>query len=838
MTNGSNRSHSLKQWQLVSGWLLAVCAIPVAFYILGTGNRFVLPQNAFLQLHSLLEIASAFIALLIFVICYRAIAVRRTGAVIFVGIIYLGVGLLDILHLLSYEGMPGLVTENNPNKAITFWLPARILAAVGLLIYVSLPDTTVPSKQQKRSAVAIILLMVLVVALTAFAYPQLLPPFYIEGYGLTNIKIVLECTVIAVYVLTLAVIIKRAQYLYDESIDAITISVVLAIISELLFTSYYGVTDLSNGLGHVYKIFSYAYLFQATAIHAFDRPLQLLLEDESREKAIIDSAATGVVLVDQGGIIIRVNPAFEILTGYESDELMGQSINLLLPEHQHHRHDNNVGKFFEQPSTNPMNAITDLVLVRKDGGELPVDISLGIWSEKDETRAVAFITDNSEKQAYERKLRHQATHDELTGLPNRWLFTDRLDFILEQAARNQSMIAVMILDLDNFKLINDTYGHTAGDNYLKQVASLFSGVLRAEDTIARLGGDEFAVCLSNIENPSAAATVANKLISSIRESIGGIGQGIISSVSIGISLHPDDADTSSELLRLADLAMYQAKNAGRGDFAFYSIKLDETVHENAAILPRLKKAIVNDEFELHYQPQIRIRDDEVVCFEALLRWHDSEFGDIPPSRFIPLAEASGLILQIDNWVLNAACKQIREWMDMGLNTRVAINFSAHQFRKTDIVEHINKAINYYQIDPSLLEIEIAEAAVMHDPEMAATQLTQLSEIGVSLTLDNFGTGYLSLSNLSRMPFSRLKIDGRYIRSIHTNSHDAVIVQSIIALGHALKIELVAEHAENAEQLQALQSYQCESCQGWYYARAMPAAECLDIARARRITRIT
>lgn len=825
-----NLRKQLKLWHIVTGWLLVLLAVLLLILLHYTAKPAVIPGSIFLPYHTISELFAVIIAALIFVTGYRAIGARRSGAVILLGIFFLGVSLLDLLHLLTYKGMPPVITENTEHKTILFWLAARFLAATALLLYVSLPAEIAISDSKKKTALVLLLALVAVVGYIGLINPETIPAFFIEGAGLTTLKIVSEYAVVLLCFTTLFILIRRWQTLYDESHNALILTIVLFILSELFFTAYAEVTDAANALGHVYKVLAYIYLFQATVLQAFNRPLIKLREDEQREKAIIDSTHMGVLLVDEHGTILRTNPAMEKLTGHHQEEMVGSNIAMLLPENLHARHAAHINTFFNKPTHRPMNTVADLALLKKDGTRLPVDISLGYWYEAGQPRAVAFVTDITEELEFEEKLRYQATHDELTGLANRWLYLDRLKIALEHAKRNNHALAVLLVDLDNFKVINDSYGHATGDLFLRNVATRFVDVLRSEDTIARLGGDEFAVFLPSCNKPEEAATVANKLIASLNEPVANIAQAFSTSASIGVSLYPQDTDSAEELLRLADMAMYQAKSGGRGSYAFYASYLDVQVHENAIILPRLKEALDDDRLELFYQPEISIADNSIIGTEALLRWHEPDLGFIPPSRFIPLAEASGLILHIDQWTLNHACQQIRTWMDAGVRTRVAINFSAHQFRHTNLVNIIKTAIDEFEIDPSLLELEITETAAMHDPLKAAEQLGEIVKLGICITLDDFGTGYSSLAYLKRLPFNKIKIDGRFIRDLASDGNDSAIVHAIIALAKSLGLGIVAECVENRAELEILRQYGCDSYQGFYYSPAINVVELQNLFR--------
>jgi diguanylate cyclase (GGDEF)-like protein len=453
---------------------------------------------------------------------------------------------------------------------------------------------------------------------------------------------------------------------------------------------------------------------------------------------------------------------------------------------------------------------------------LPVDIALGHWEDEGTPYAIAYIRDLSERKKFEDSLKHQATHDELTGLPNRWLFRLQLDQAQARAARADSHVAVLFIDLDYFKTINDSFGHSTGDALLVQAGARMRSVLREPDTLARMGGDEFAVLLADLATPEEAIGVANKLLASLKMSYFLNGQDVYSGASVGLAFYPDDAQTSETLLRYADMAMYQAKANGRGAYAFYSRELDQLAHDNMQLHTHLKEAIAQNGLQLHYQPQVDVETGAIVGAEALLRWSDPVLGQVSPARFIPVAEATGLILPLSEWVLETACQQIATWMQAGVPLRVAVNFSAQQFRQRDLPNQVRQALERTGALAQWLVIEITESMAMVQPEQAREQLEALVAMGCHIALDDFGTGYSSLAYLKSLPIHKLKIDKSFMDGIPHDSSDAAISRAIIALAKSLGMTLIAEGVETDAQLAFLRQYACEAYQGWLFAKAMEA----------------
>lgn len=428
-----------------------------------------------------------------------------------------------------------------------------------------------------------------------------------------------------------------------------------------------------------------------------------------------------------------------------------------------------------------------------------------------------------------------AHYDSLTGLPNRALLFDRLTHAINQSRRYNHELAVLFIDLDRFKFINDTMGHEAGDMVLKTVASRIRECLRESDTVARLGGDEFIALVTNLEHAVSTATVAKKIVESVSQPIMIGSNGATVTPSIGIALFPDDAEDADELMRLADAAMYQAKQSDGRGYQFYRPDMNGAALRRIGLGVALQRAIQQREFELHYQPQIDLNDGEVVGLEALVRWRHPERGMIPPDQFIPLAEELGVMAALGDLILEMACTQIAAWQRQHLPVlRVAVNLSALQFKQPELLDRVNNWITKTGLDSSLLEVELTETSIMQDPEAAAATLARLSAAGVRVSIDDFGTGYSSLAYLKRFPLDALKIDRSFVRDVTTDASDGAIVRTIIALARHLGLQVVAEGVETVEQLNFLRANSCRFAQGFYFSPAVPADEVFEVvARLER-----
>jgi len=434
----------------------------------------------------------------------------------------------------------------------------------------------------------------------------------------------------------------------------------------------------------------------------------------------------------------------------------------------------------------------------------------------------------------EEELARMAHFDSLTGLPNRALLMSRLKRAMSRADRGQTLLAVMFLDLDQFKEINDSLGHAVGDGVLKEIALRLESNLRATDTVARLGGDEFTVLLEDIHSVEEISRIADKLLRAIAEKADVAGQELHLSTSIGVTVYPLGHHDADALLRNADLAMYHAKQEGRNNVQFFSREMSERTEKRVDLLGRLRGALGRGEMQLHYQPQVDVRSGGIIGFEALLRWNDAEHGQVPPMQFIPLAEDTGLIVEIGEWVLREACRQAKAWLDAGLGPlSMAVNLSPRQFRQKNLVSMVASILAETGLPPELLELEITESTVMHRTEEAAAGLRALHELGVQISLDDFGTGYSSLAYLHRFPVHTLKVDQSFVHDIKSNHDDAAIVSTVISLARQLNLKALAEGVETEAQLAFLRVRGCDSFQGYLFCRPQPAAKAETLLRDHR-----
>jgi diguanylate cyclase (GGDEF)-like protein len=441
------------------------------------------------------------------------------------------------------------------------------------------------------------------------------------------------------------------------------------------------------------------------------------------------------------------------------------------------------------------------------------------------------FSDITERKNSEERIHYLAHHDTLTALPNRFSLETRLEQACLEARRRNGKLAVLFIDLDRFKVINDTLGHQIGDRLLIEVAKRLTTAVRESDTVARLGGDEFVIVLPDVNTPNDAAGVAAKIIEALAKPVIVGEQQLHTSPSIGISIYPIDGADADTIMRNADTAMYHAKALGRNNFQFYSAEMNRAASERLDIESRLRHALSRKEFELHYQPQLSADGTKVVGVEALLRWNPADGRGVPPTRFIPIAEETGMILEIGEWVLRTACQQLKTWLDAGVPPlRLAVNVSARQLRKQNFPDIVASALSESGLPAHLLELEITESAVMEEPEEARLILERLKKMGATLAIDDFGTGYSSLAYLKLFPIDSLKIDRSFVTDIGRHADDAAIAISTIALAHSLGINVIAEGVETDVQFDLLRANACNEFQGYLFSHPLAADDALAFLR--------
>jgi diguanylate cyclase (GGDEF)-like protein/PAS domain S-box-containing protein len=580
---------------------------------------------------------------------------------------------------------------------------------------------------------------------------------------------------------------------------------------------------------------SHDQLFAAVMVFRDVSDRYAMLADLRREHAMwqrtFEYAAVGMAHLSPDGKWLRVNRKLCQMTGYSEAELLELSFRGVT-------HPEDLGNDLAMLRNLMVDRLTSYATekryIRKDGQIIWVSLTISMVVGEDGMPeiGISIIEDITDKKQAMLQIEHMAYHDQLTGLSNRRLLEDRMAQAISSVLRRDKQMAILYLDLDHFKLINDSLGHHVGDQLLQQVAQRLSSTLRAEDTVARMGGDEFVIMLSDITEAMDAAMMAEKIIADLSTTLLIGGDELHLNPSIGISLCPQDGRTSDELLKNADAALSDAKQQGRSIYRFFTKVLNDNALDRLKIEHLLHKALENQEFELYFQPQVDLTDGSIVGCEALIRWNHPEMGLVLPGRFIPIAEHSNLINKIGNWVIHQACNQAKQWQDRGLTLKVSFNVSARQFmRPVELLSELRSAITLSGVDPTLMGIELTESLLL-DPKRMGEVLNEISALGIQLSLDDFGTGFSSLSYLRRFPINILKIDQSFVSNADSNEDDAEMVKTIIGMAHNLRMKLVAEGVETSEQGALLGVHGCEVAQGYHFSRPVPVSEFEGLITAR------
>ena len=580
-------------------------------------------------------------------------------------------------------------------------------------------------------------------------------------------------------------------------------------------------------------------------------------ESEAKYRGLLEAAPDGMVVVNQEGKIVLLNAQAEKQFGYRRDELLGESVTDIIPEGFAERLIADGTRTAAEALAQQIGSGIELHGRRKDRSEFPIEIMLSPLESAEGMLVTAAIRDIATRKNAEanlvqkvealnrsneelvrlayaartmaRQMTHAAEHDALTGLPNRLLLNDRIGQAIAFAQRHENQVAVLFLDLDGFKHINDSLGHPTGDKLLQSLAERLVQCVRATDTVSRQGGDEFVVLISEINHPEDAISMSRRLLQVVAGANSIEMHDLHITASIGVSIYPDDGRDAETLIKNADTAMYHAKENGRQSFQFFTLAMNAQAVERQLIEEHLRRALERQEFTLHYQPKINIGTGVITGVEALIRWTNPTLGSVSPGQFIPVAEDCGLILPIGAWVLREACAQANAWVKAGLpRMSMAVNVSASQFRYESFLQDLFAVLSETGMDPRYLELELTESVLMKRAELTASILSTLRERGVRVAVDDFGTGYSSLSYLRKFPLDAIKIDQSFVRQITTISGETAIVMAIISMGRSLNLRVIAEGVETQDQLEFLKVHQCDEAQGYYFSRPIPPEQLVKL----------
>ena len=552
----------------------------------------------------------------------------------------------------------------------------------------------------------------------------------------------------------------------------------------------------------------------------------------------LNSISDGVFCTDINGLIVYLNHSAENLTGWTRPQCYGLPCNKIFKL---------INATTRKPALNPVKQVlktskpsslkADTILIKRDGSEFMIEDSASpIHDEFGVLNGVVVVFhDVSDAKSMSMKIAHLALHDFLTNLPNRALLNDRIAHSISISERNHSSIAILFIDIDNFKNINDSFGHSVGDRLLRSVSQCLTKCVRHADTVSRLGGDEFIILLTDLKDGNDSALTAEKILEELNQIDIKNKVNTKITASIGISTYPNDGDTPEQLIKNADTAMYYAKQSGRNNYQFYRPELDALTLERQLIETNLHIALEKNQFKLLYQPKFNLLTKKITGVEALIRWEHDDWGEMLPNSFISIAEDSGLIIPIGNWVMQQACIQAKQWVDSGLpSLTIAINISAQEFLQKNFVDNVKSTLLESNISPHCLELEITESVLMQEATLSTKILHELKQLGVKLAVDDFGTGYSSLSYLQQFPIDVLKIDQSFVQHISSEQDEGIIVSAIISMGNSLRLKVIAEGIENQLQLDFLLDKQCEEGQGYYFSKALSADNVVTLLSGREI----
>ena len=692
---------------LILGWLAAVLLIV-----------WLLPANSLLKtaghwfptwLHSCMELLAIVVAALVFSISWHSYRSEQAGNLSLLACGYLAVALLDSAHLLSYHGMPDFITPSSVEKAIDFWLAARLSEALVLLGVALRAWRPLTHPQQRYQWLAATLGGVALMVYLRLYQPQLFPRMFIEGQGLTPLKIVMEWLVIGLLACAAVGLLRRREQPFDR--QGLLLAVGISILSELCFTAYRNPHDIYQLLGHAYKVLACLVVYRVVFVSSIQQPY------------------------------------------------------------------------------------------------------------------IQLISEISERRRAEQQVETLSFYDNLTGLPNLDLLRDRTSKALSTLSRDAQQVALLYMDIDGFKDVNDSLGHACGDTLIRELGSRLQGLLRSSDTLCRATGDEFVILMPDVENAESVGLLAERILHGLQRPFLLHGHPQTISLSLGAAVAPHDGQDCETLLRNAETAMYQAKQDGRQTWRFFDSTMNQQALARLQLLNDLRQAIAQHQLQLYYQPQIDLASGRLSGVEALVRWQHPVRGMISPAEFIPAAEESRLIIPLGEWVLRQACAQAASWQRQGLALpQVAVNISAIQLQHGHLEESVLQALADSHLPASLLELEITESSLVDKTEQVIDSLKRLKAMGVNLSIDDFGTGYSSLAYLQTLAVDKLKIDQSFVRDLTLNQDNRAIVSAIVQMAHTLGLACIAEGVESQDIAAALHRLGCQQAQGYLYARPLPADE--------------
>ncbi|PWI33191.1 hypothetical protein DI392_10010 [Vibrio albus] len=804
-----------------------------------------------LAFHTLIELSTILISFLMFSLAWSTKRFTRNDFLIFLACGYLWIGLLDLMHSLVYKGM-NVFVEGSGNLSVQFWLSARYLEAI-LLFAAPFAAT-----RKQNGYFLVSMFGVLAVGLSTLILFGYFPVGFIEGYGTTSFKSYSEYLIIFILILALFNIKRNRTGISISEKRFTSAAIILTICAETSFTNYVEIYGFANIIGHVFKLCSFWLLFNTIVISNLKKPFIALRNSEECFKRLFENSEVSIWNEDFSEAIftlqklrrkgvtdlsqylkkneqmawelaamVRVNSVNEAtlkLFGAKSTEEFHCRINETFADNAIDTFKKALNAIWEKRKTFRSEANYRTL----DGEIITCIISFQIPETVDGFHSIPVtIVDITRQKRNEARIWHQANFDNLTGLANRNLFSDRLSNALKHTKENQTSVALLCIDLDGFKYVNDTMGHQVGDKLLQETSQRLVSLVRKSDTIARLGGDEFAILLHDISSHEIEASV-HEILRTLAQPYHLEGRDSFVSASIGVAVAPNDGHDSVTLMRKADSALYKAKAKGRNNFEIFTPKIDIEATHRRELEEALHLAVKNKEFNIHYQPIVNAVTGSVDCVEALIRWNHPDKGAISPFKFIPLAEEIGLIAPIGEWVLRESCKAAMAWSTIVKEPPgISVNVSSRQFQDQNILDLVQLVLLETKLPAEKLTLEITESLLLADIQAILEQLKAIRSLGVKLSIDDFGTGYSSLSYLKKLPVSTLKIDRSFVMNLPTDSEDVTLVKTILLMTKSLSLDVVAEGVETEVQAEFLQSSGCQYLQGYLYSKPLSNSDLMD-----------
>lgn len=797
-----------KRLTALIGLMLFLGAFVAGLGGLGSLDNSVL-RTVYPTIHIFMELGAIVVAMIAFAVGWHH-PKRSLKTIVLTSALFVAAW-MDAGHMLSFPGMPPFITPSSPARNIEFWLAGNLIIAAALMVFAFCSLSRQSHTGNRYIGLALAATLVLAAYTVILYFPGAIPPVMATESGHTTFRLWAESLIIGMYLLA-ALCLLPVAWISSKPRKIYVIMAALILALGEITTVFY---DQTNGffslVSRGYKLMAYLLLCWAIFTESIQEPYerlkaseQELAFSENKFRSLVEFAPDAVLLMDESGKIINMNQLAEAMFTISRAEASGVDGFSLVP-------------LWEAGADVP-----DIMCQRVSGEWFPAEVSRGqVYSPEGQVTMVV-VRDISERKRLQQTFVDQLTHDALTGLPNRTLIIGRLEDALAHAQMAGHRVAVHLLDVDFFKKINDMFGHSYGDEVLRECVTRLSAILPPGDILARHGGDEFIIVQNNLGDTDQAAGLAAQLLTVMRMPFHIHDQKVFLSASIGLVVYPKDELTGDGLLQKANVAMSSAKQDGRDSFCFYTPEMDASLREHMGLESYLHNAVQGNELLLEYQPKVCFGTGTIVGVEALVRWQHPVLGLISPARFIPVAEASGLIAEIGFWVLKEACHQVGKWQAMGLPPlRVSVNLSARQFHQADLPGQIRQVLEDTDLPPSLLELELTESTVMRDTVAAIAALQSLKDLGVQLSIDDFGTGYSSLSYLKQFPIDVLKIDRSFVKDVMSDPNDAAIARAIVALAHGMELAVVAEGVESLEQAQFLFANGCKHMQGFYFSRPLP-----------------